>query len=173
MKKEEKMNRPLTEKEELFVESFIGDGRFDPLKAYEAAGYSYTYKPYSEAMTILKRPAVIREITERIANPQGTPWINKGTIVQRLWEEATKEGRGSTHAGRINALVWIGKHLGMWQDKEAEKEKETSIQIIQYGVPEEKMKETIENIPEVEKKKDSVKLPEGVVVVDYNDGKTH
>ena len=44
---------------------------------------------------------------------------------------------GSSQAARINALVWIGKHIGMWQEKQKEEaDTRPIINITNYEIPE-------------------------------------
>ena len=72
-------------------------------------------------------------------------------------------------AARINALVWIGKHIGMWQEKqEQEKDTKPTINIVQYGVSQKEAEKEL-NRPEVVNKKDDVTLPEGVIITSYED----
>lgn len=161
--------RKLTEKQEKFIEYFLGECHLDPIKAYDAAGYAHTYNKYSEAMKILNSDSVVREINQRMADKDTAYWINDNIIVKKLWEEATDYSERSTQAARINALVWIGKHIGMWQEKkEEEKDTRPVIQITNYGVPEEKFKEEASK-PEVEREIENVRLPEGVQILDYGD----
>lgn len=57
--------------------------------------------------------------------------ITSDLIIEKLYKEATREGAGSNHAARIQALTQLGKHLGLFQDK-----RETNahtFQIINYS----------------------------------------
>ena len=159
----------LTELQDRFVESFLGDSLFDPVKAYYAAGYAESFKPYAEAMRILSSQAVVNAIHKRMAAMDTKFWLNEDAVIRRLWKEATDEGRGTSQAARINALVWIGKHIGMWQDKvESQEDKQPIINITNYGLDEQRVKTEL-NRPEVVEQKDKVALPEGVLVTDYSE----
>ena len=159
----------LTEKQELFVEAFLGECLFDPIKSYQAAGYSDTFQLYSSAQRVLKSEAVQHAIHARMKDMNTAWWINEEVVVQELWKEAHEKGRGASHAARINALVWIGKHLGMWQEKkEEEKDTRPNIQVINYGVPKEQLDKELSQ-PEVIAQKDKAELPEGVLLADYTD----
>lgn len=161
--------KPLTELQEKFVDAFLGDCHLDPIKAYDAAGYAHSMQKYTEAMKILNSKAVSREINKRMADKDTSFWINENLIIKKLWAEATDYGQKSSQAARINALVWIGKHIGMWQEKqEAEKDTRPVINITQYGVDQKKAEKELSR-PEVVKKKDDVTLPEGVIITSYED----
>lgn len=164
--------QPLTEKQEKFVDAFLSDEAgilFDAVNAYCEAGYSPNSNMHREAQKVLRSKAVVSEIMNRMADPKWSEfWIDERAIVKQLWKEATKTGIGASHAARINALVWIGKHLGMWQEKREERDTKPSIQVINYGLPLEKVEEELSN-PEVEQTKDSVSLPEGVMITSYAD----
>lgn len=164
-KKHEELN--LTELQEAFVDAFLGEALFDPLKAYNLAGYAESMKPYNEAMRVLRSKAVAHHIHKRLAEQDTDYWINESAVVQRLWKEAIDESRGSSQAARINALVWVGKHLGMWQDKkDSQEDKQPIIQITNYGLDKQKVEKEL-NRPEVVEQKDKVSLPEGIVVANY------
>lgn len=161
--------KPMTEKQERFVEAFLGEAYFDPIKAYELAGYSMNgYNKYTDSMKILHSDAVTREINQRMADKDTAYWISDNVIIKQLWKEATDYGDRSSQAARINALVWIGKHIGMWQEKQQEADTKPIINITNYGIPETDLKREL-NRSDVVKEVDNVSLPEGVVVTSYLD----
>lgn len=162
----------LTELQEKFVEAFLGEAYFNPIKAYYAAGYADTYKPYSQAMSVLNSKAVLNAIHKRMADMSTKFWLSEDVVLQRLWKEATDESRGSNQAARINALVWIGKHLGMWKEKAEEKDSQPIIKIVQYGINKEEFEKAI-NTKEVEEAEKEIELPEGVSVLNYSEDKVH
>lgn len=88
--------------------------------------------------------------------------VTPEVIIEKLFKEAIREGAGSNHAARIQALVHLGKHLGMFQEK---KEDTTPIfNIINYsGTP-----ISIENIekPEIIEVQDEV--PDNIYIESYN-----
>ena len=95
----------LTEKQESFVEAFIGECEFDPIGAYKAAGYSSRQMIYTQAMKTLNSEAVKRAIHQRMH--ESTFWLSEGVIIDRLFKEAMS---ASNPSARINALVWVGKY---------------------------------------------------------------
>ena len=123
-------------------------------------------------MRVLKSEAVQHAIHSRMKDMSTAWWINEEVVMQELWKEAHETGRGASHAARINALVWMGKHIGMWQEKREEVDTRPNIQIIQYGATQEQVEKELNN-PEVVANKDKVELPEGVALIDYNDDTKH
>lgn len=86
-------------------------------------------------------------------------------ILEKLYKEATREGAGSNHAARIQALTQLGKHFGLFQDK-----KESTghtFNIINYGTGEESTT-LIDNVPKVLIEEIDLEVPEGVVLTDYS-----
>lgn len=77
----------LTELQEKFVEAFLGEAYFDPIKAYYAAGYADTYKPYSQAMSVLNSKAVLNAIHKRMADMSTKFWLSEDVVLQRLWKK--------------------------------------------------------------------------------------
>jgi hypothetical protein len=81
--------------------------------------------------------------------------ISPEIILEKLFKEATREGPGSNHAARIQALTQLGKHLGLFKEKE--ESQAPVFNIINYGLneklihleeKEETPTEELENIPE-------------------------
>lgn len=165
--------KPMTEMQERFVDAFLGESYFDPIKAYDAAGYNQnTYRKYSDAMKILHSDAVTREINRRMAEKDTAYWISDNLIIKQLWKEATDYGEKSSQAARINALVWIGKHIGMWQEKQQEVDTKPVIKIVQYGVSETEFKKAVKET-NADEEVENVKLPEGIQVLDYSEERKH
>ena len=164
--------KPMTQLQERFVEAFLGEAYFDPIKAYELAGYSLTtYNKYTDSMKVLHSDAVTREINQRMADKDTAYWISDNVIIKQLWKEATDYGDRSSQAARINALVWIGKHIGMWQEKQKEEaDTRPIINITTYEIPEKEFNTAINN-PEVISEVDKIELSEGIIVEDYSHSK--
>ncbi|MCP5414346.1 MAG: hypothetical protein H6961_07030 [Chromatiaceae bacterium] len=164
--------KPMTQLQERFVEAFLGEAYFDPIKAYELAGYNLTtYNKYTDSMKVLHSDAVTREINQRMADKDTAYWISDNVIIKQLWKEATDYGDRSSQAARINALVWIGKHIGMWQEKQKEEaDTRPIINITTYEIPEKEFNTAINN-PEVISEVDKIELSEGIIVEDYSHSK--
>jgi hypothetical protein len=87
-------------------------------------------------------------------------------ILSQLLKEATREGNGSNHAARIQALQILGKHLGMFTEKK--EDVSHTIQIINYGPRELEVKEKIEEIED----HSTTPLPLNIVIEDYSNANT-
>ena len=84
-------------------------------------------------------------------------------IIERLYIEAVREGPGSNHAARITALTQLGKHYGLFQDKQKE-EKGFTFNIVNYSSPSSINTITVDSL-EPERLEE---LPEGVEITEYN-----
>ena len=85
-------------------------------------------------------------------------------IIERLYIEAVREGPGSNHAARITALTQLGKHYGLFQDKQKE-EKGFTFNIVNYSSPSSVNTISVDSLdPEVLEK-----LPEGIELTDYSE----
>jgi hypothetical protein len=164
------MDRPrqvLTQKQEDFVDAFI-EYDFDPVKAYQAAGYfDNTGKwSYHKALETLSKPVVVQAIKERLTKSAPSHWMSEDIIIKKLWKEATDYSGKSSQPARINALVWIGKHFGMFQEKQKQEEKAAMINIVNYSIPREQVVKAIQT-PEVLEA--AQKLPEGLLIQNYGE----
>jgi len=95
---------------------------------------------------------------------ESTFWLNEGVVIDRLFKEGMTANSASA---RVNALVWVGKHLGMWQEKTQE-DSQITYNIVNYGTSEEDMVKSIEAKPEVETNLEKAVLPEGIALVSYS-----
>lgn len=152
----------LTPLQERFVDYFCGECEFDAVVSMKRAGYKTSSNPYSASANILKSEAVKRAIHQRMH--ESTFWMNEGVVIDRLFKEGMTANSASA---RVNALVWVGKHLGMWQEKTAE-DNQITYNIVNYGTSEEDMVKTIESKPEVETNLEKAILPEGIALVSYS-----
>ena len=156
----EKAKLSLTAAQEAFVSAFIEEAELDKNEAARianaAVGTSIT------APTFLKSEAVQKAIHLRMV--KSSLWLSEAAIIDRLFKEGMTANSASA---RVNALVWVGKHLGMWQEKEQE-ESQTVYNIVNYGTSEAEMAKVIEAKPEVESSIEQAVLPEGVAVLKYN-----
>ena len=152
----------LTEKQEAFVTAFIGEAGFDKDKAAAIARKSLNITEMKPGK-ILESEAVQRAIHQRMDT--SLFWLNEATVIDRLFKEGINANSASA---RVNALVWVGKHLGMWKEKEQSVHDGVTYNIVNYAQPEGKMLDEIKATPEVELNKDKAKLPEGVAVLSYS-----
>ncbi len=160
----------LTPKQRRFVELYTGPNRGNALQSAKEAGYGA-----GMASELMDNEKIVEAVTEQNELQRKTMFYNEQDILEKLWEEATKEGKGSNQNGRIQALVHLGKHIGMWDDKSkalalAKEEKQgITYNIINFSESkkeelEEKVMGAIEeNIEEVEQA-----LP-GIVIENYRE----
>ena len=45
------------------------------------------------------------------------PTVSADGLIKRLLREADYRGEGSSHAARVTALSWLGRHLAMFTEK--------------------------------------------------------
>jgi hypothetical protein len=115
--------KALSAQEQLFVDAYCGPANYNGKKAYEmvlAKDTSRGYWTELDARTVLKRPHVKHAIEQHQKAVSKQMKITEMDILDKLWVEANREGQGANHNARITALVWIGKHLGMFQEKKQE-----------------------------------------------------
>lgn len=154
--------KKLTDKEQLFVEHFCSGEDMSYAEAARRAGYGKN--SVREAYAIAAKPHIKAAIKAWRDNRARQFYISESKILDKLWQEANYYDQGATHAGRIQALVWLGKHLGMFTDKTKEQStgKGNTYNIIQYNsdsstTPTPKSIEAPEKIVEtIEKNKEEV-----------------
>jgi len=133
--KKKNLGRPkedeLTPQEILFVDKYVDN--FNELEAFQAAKYS-SANPKAYAAEVLKRDRVQKAITEKVEEKVKMHGISESSVIAGLLREAQNMGKGSTQTARINAWVWLGKHIGMFNEKTPDKNKGgDTYNIIQYG----------------------------------------
>lgn len=152
-----KISTDLTPKQKSFVEHYCTDANFNAAKAAELAGYGLTRNIYKQLMG---NPKIKKAIEERVLETKRRSWLTEDTILEQLWKEAQREGKGSSHAARINALVFLGKHIGMFREKEEQKgPQKIEYNVVNYNSPttEKIVEEIKENETEVlEHKNDEI-----------------
>jgi len=154
----------LTDLQEAFVDAFTGEAEFDAIESCRIAGYKNSANPYSSAKRVLDSKAVRLAIHKRMS--ESNVWLNEGAVIDRLWKEGLTASNASS---RVNALVWVGKHLGMWKDKQEDADAAITYNIVNYGTSKNEMVEKIESKPEVALSRDKAELPEGVVLINYKE----
>ena len=164
------MNDKLTDQEKVFVEEYCGSANFNAVAAARSAGYRH-HGHRDRSLALLKKPHIQRAIEGRIETRAAVAWYSEDDILKLLHKEATREGRGSSHAARIQAIVYLGKHIGMFREreKEAAQDNSTNIQIVNYSNGESIKKLVKENEKEVIEHKDDPIIP-NLLIEDYSDG---
>ena len=146
--------------EKLYVRTYLST--LSHPKAYEAVNPGlkkyHIENPYSSKENV--KFHISLKLQEQAEALSLTPDI----ILTQLYKEATREGNGSNHAARIQALQILGKHLGLFTEKKAEASH--TIQIINYGSKELEVKEVVESIESPEDNAEP--LPLNIVIEDYS-----
>ena len=92
------------------------------------------------------RPNVQYHINNALQEKLESLEINVEEIVRRLYSEAIYREKGSNHAARVTALSLLGKHLGMFSEKQNDSEGIT-YNIVNYYEKEKELEEKIVDAP--------------------------
>lgn len=121
----------LSPEEKLYVRVYLST--LSHAKAYEALkpGLS-NYSQYNNSDNQFSRKDSVRfYISQGLQDKAEALTLSPDLILEKLWKEATREGAGSNHAARIQALTQLGKHLGLFEEK---KETDTyTFNIVNYS----------------------------------------
>lgn len=133
----------LTPQEDIWVDAYCSNG-FDRRAACGTAGYKNPRNYSAIGAAILKRPAIINAISERLEKKRATFFVSELDILEGLYKEAIlSQDDGGTQQGRIAAWEKLGKYYGMWDNRVKELQKQaqggggTTINIMNYNVPKE------------------------------------
>jgi phage terminase small subunit len=111
------MSRPLNPRQRKFVEHFLANGNAS--RAYAVAGYrSRGAAARASAAKLLTNANIRAAIDEANRKAATQAEVNAAWVIQRLKEEALREGEGASHPARIRAVELLGKLLGMFTDKQ-------------------------------------------------------
>ena len=137
----------LTPEDRLYIRAYLLKGSH--AKAYETLHPGLkNYSNYSVDNQYSKKEAVKFHISQAIQERAEAALISQDTIIERLWKEAIREGSGSNHTARIQALTLLGKHLGLFEEKK--QEQAHTFNIINYSSEPLKIEKIEESIIEQE-----------------------
>lgn len=146
--------------EKLYVRTYLST--LSHPKAHEAVSPGLTkYKtdnPYSS------RENVKFHISLKLQEKAEALSLNPEVILTQLYKEATREGAGSNHTARIQALQILGKHLGMFVEKK--EDTQHVINIINYGSQDIKEIEIIKE--PVEDKVQELSIDDTIIIEKYD-----
>ena len=108
------MAKKLTPKQRNFVNEYLVD--LNASKAAARAGYKPKWAG-TNADKLLKNTNVASAIDLALEERANRTRITADNVVRGLLEEAQYRGEGASHAARVSAWSWLGKHLGMFRDK--------------------------------------------------------
>lgn len=128
----------LSAKDKLYIRAYISTLSHN--KAYEVLvpGLA-TYKQCGDNC-YSRKEAVQFHIAQSLQDKADSFNLSPEVILEKLYKEATREGAGSNHAARIQALTQLGKHFGLFQEKK--ESNAHTFNIINYG--------TIESVEQLE-----------------------
>lgn len=112
--------RPLNERQREFARQYAVTGNAS--ESARRAGYSEK-SAARIGSDLLKDPrisgAVAQARTVILADAEQRTGVESGDVLRGLYNEATREGKGSTHAARVSAWRAIGDALGMFRSTDA------------------------------------------------------
>lgn len=107
----------LTPEEKLYLRVYLHT--LSHAKAYEAVKPGLKgYACYNnEDNQFSRRESLRYHIALGLQEKAEALTLSKDVVLERLYKEALREGAGSNHAARIQALTLLGKHLGLFEEK--------------------------------------------------------
>lgn len=150
----------LTAEDKLYVRAYLST--LSHRKAHEIA--CPDLKAHQTNNQFSKKEAVRFHISLGLQERAEALALTPEIILEKLFKEAVREGPGSNHAARIQALTQLGKHLGLFEEK---KDNDShTFNIIDYSSSplaiEEVQAEALKPV-ETELKE----LPDNVLITDY------
>lgn len=109
------MSKKLTPKQAAFVDEYLVD--LNATQAAIRAGYS-PRTATKQGHQVLNYPHVARAIQAAQAERVERTRVTQDDVITGLLEEATYTGDGASHAARVSAWAHLGKHLGMFTDRQ-------------------------------------------------------
>jgi hypothetical protein len=109
----------LSPEEKLYVRVFLST--LSHAKAYESVKPGLVnYNQYAKDNSFLRKTNVSFHISLGLQEKAEALSLSPSLILEKLYKEAVREGPGSNHAARIQALTQLGKHLGLFEEKKQE-----------------------------------------------------
>jgi phage terminase small subunit len=102
----------LTPKQQRFVEEYAVD--CCATGAARRAGYS-DRTAAQIGYQLLQKPSVQKAARMAMAERARRAEITADFVLQRLRDEATRQGEGSSQAARVRALHLLGEHFGLFE----------------------------------------------------------
>lgn len=164
--------KPLSAQERLFLDAYCGPANYNKQKALDVAYPAHINNKKvlkeSEANSILARPHVAYQLKKHQAEVGKQFHLSEVDILNKLWMEATREDDKAQHSARITALVWLGKHLGMFQEKKQESSGPASItyNVVNYSQAV-KSEEKIIDAPKETVEDSQSLLPSNIKITNY------
>ena len=106
------MNKPLSPKEQRFVEEYLIDS--NGAQAAIRAGYARRSAKVTASRLLTKANLKAALATRRAAITESVE-ISQEMVLEGLLQEARAYGEGCSHGARVAAWTQLGKHLGMFE----------------------------------------------------------
>lgn len=104
--------KKLTPKQERFVQEYLID-----LNATAASGRA-GYKNTDSGRQLVTKRHVLEAIKAKQEKRAKRMSVTQDYVLERLQLEAERDEENSSHAARVSALNLLGKHLGMFVDRQ-------------------------------------------------------
>jgi phage terminase small subunit len=104
----------LTPKQAAFVQEYLID--LNASAAYRRAGYSGGDADVN-GPALMGNHGIKAAIDAEMAKRSNRVRIDQDEVIAGLRREAERTGEGSSHSARVQALIALGRHLGMFNDK--------------------------------------------------------
>jgi phage terminase small subunit len=130
----------LTPKQTRFVEEYLID--LNATQAAIRAGYS-SKNADKIGSRLLGKSRVSAAIAAAQEARSARTAITADGVLQRLWQEATRVGDGSSHSARVSALGILAKHFGLLEPK---KPQTVAVDVTSGGKPLERSCLTAEDV---------------------------
>ena len=108
-----KPDRKLSTKQNRFCEEYQLD--LNASRAAERAGYRH---PNKQGPRMLVKVGIAEAIAAALAERSKKVSLAAEDVIRGLMFEANNRGEGSTHSARVAAWAHLGKHLGMFTDRQ-------------------------------------------------------
>ena len=110
------MARALTPRQAAFCRHMLEPG-ITATEAARKAGYSPSYVD-RQATQLLVNPLVSAKIASLRADAEHEAVVSRADVLRGLHTEAQLYGEGSSHSARVTAWAHLGKHLGMFTERQ-------------------------------------------------------
>ena len=107
--------RPLTPKQQRFVEEYCANG-FNGTQAAITAGYKAN-SAQQTASENLSKPLILKAVQAELQRLSEATGVTAEDVIRGLHEEATDRSDKSKHSARVSAWSWLGKYFKMFTEK--------------------------------------------------------
>jgi phage terminase small subunit len=106
----------LTARQKAFVHEYLID--LNASAAYQRAGYT-SDDPNVHGPRLMANDRIKKAIQMEMVRRSNRVRLDQDEVIAGLRREAERTGEGSSHSARVQALIALGRHLGMFTDRVA------------------------------------------------------